>query len=61
MNREPVAVAAAVRAVIACAIAFGLNWTEEQLVLVIVAVEAVLALIVRTRVTPTTTIQGDPR
>lgn len=50
---EPVAVAAAVRAVIACAIAFGLDWTEEQLALVIVAVETVLALLVRSQVSPT--------
>lgn len=49
---EPVAVAAAIRAVLLCAIAFGLGWTPEQIATFMVAVEAVLALITRQRVTP---------
>lgn len=52
MNREPVAIAAAVRAVILAATAFGLEWTAEQIASVMLAVEAVLALLVRQRVTP---------
>lgn len=52
MNREPVAIAAAVRAVLAVAIGFGLSIDPEQLALIVVAVETVLALFVRSKVTP---------
>jgi hypothetical protein len=51
-NVEPVAVSAAVRAVILCATAFGLGWTAEQVAAIMLAVEAVLGLFVRSRVTP---------
>ena len=53
MNTEPVALAAAVRAVLLAAMAFGLSLSVEQLAAVMFAVEAVLAVVVRQRVTPT--------
>lgn len=53
MTTEPVALASALRLVLVAAIAFGLDVTEAQLVAVVAAVEAVLALFVRSRVTPT--------
>jgi hypothetical protein len=52
VNREPVAIVAAVEAVLAVAIAFGLDVTAEQLGLIVAALTAVLALFVRSRVTP---------
>lgn len=52
--REPVAIAAAIRALVLLGVAFGLHWTAEQIAALMVAVEAVLALIVRSKVTPTT-------
>lgn len=52
MNREPVAIAAAVRAVVACAVAFGLDWTAGQVAALVVAVEVVSGLFVRSQVTP---------
>jgi hypothetical protein len=52
MNTEPVAISAAVRAVLVCLGAFGLGLSAEQIAAVVVAVEAVLALVVRRRVTP---------
>lgn len=54
MNTEPVALAGAVRALLACAVAFGLNFTPEQVAATVVAVEIVSGLFVRSRVTPTT-------
>lgn len=52
MTTEPVAIAAAIRAVLVAAVAFGLDLDESQIVAVVVAVEAVLALVVRSKVTP---------
>lgn len=52
VNREPVAIAAAVRSVLAVAIGFGLNIDPEQLAAIVVAVEVVLGLFVRASVTP---------
>ena len=49
-NREPVAVAAAVRAVILAVVAFGVKLTAEQIAATMVAVEAVLAVAVRRKV-----------
>lgn len=40
------ALATAVRAILLCAIAFGLEWTTEQLAAVMLAVESVLAILV---------------
>lgn len=55
MNREPVAIAAAVRGVVLAGVAFGLGWTAEQVAALMFAVEALLALVVRQQVTPTAT------
>lgn len=52
LNAEPVAIAAAVRALLVCAIAFGLNFTAEQVAAVVVAIELVLGLLVRSKVSP---------
>lgn len=52
-NREPVAIAAAIRAVLLAATAFGLSWTPEQIAAFMLAVEAVLALVTRQKVSPT--------
>lgn len=49
---EPVAVAALIRAVILCAVAFGLQWTVDQIAAVMVVVELAAAIITRSRVTP---------
>lgn len=49
---EPVRLAAAIRALLIAAVAFGLDVSEEQIVAVVVAVEVVSALFVRSRVTP---------
>lgn len=51
-NTEPVVLTAAVRAVILAVIAFGLNISAEQVAAVMLAVEAVLAVVVRAKVTP---------
>lgn len=51
-GREPVAVTAAVRAVLLAAMAFGFDVSAQQLAAVMFAVEAVLALFVRRRTTP---------
>lgn len=56
-NAEPVALAAAIRAVILCAVAFGLKWTPEQIAAVMLAVEAVLTLITRQAVVSPTTLE----
>ena len=52
LGREPVAIATAIRSVILMAVSFGLHWTAEQIAAVMIAVEAVLALVVRSQVTP---------
>lgn len=51
-GREPVAVMAAIRAVLVAAMSFGLDLSDEQFVTVMVAVEAVLAMVTRGKVTP---------
>lgn len=61
MNREPVAIAAAVRAVILAGVAFGLEWTGEQVAALMLAVEALLALVVRQQVTPTASTENSER
>lgn len=58
MNLEPVAVAAAIRAVLVAAVAFGLDFTAEQIVAVVVAIELVLGLFVRSKVTPTVKVDS---
>lgn len=51
-GREPVMWLAAIQAILACAIGFGLNWTTEQMALVLAMTGAVLGLIARSAVTP---------
>jgi hypothetical protein len=51
-NREPALILAAVQAVLAVAIGFGLDVTPEQLSLILAATAAVLGLITRSRVEP---------
>jgi len=52
IKNEPVAIAAALRAVLAAAAGFGFDLTGEQVALLVVAVEAVSNLFVRQAVTP---------
>jgi hypothetical protein len=49
---EPVAIGVAIRAVVLMVMAFGAHITVEQMASLMVAVEAVLALITRALVTP---------
>lgn len=51
-NREPALILGLVSALVALAIGFGLDWTTEQVGLVNAAVAAVVALLVRQKVTP---------
>lgn len=51
-NREPALILAAVQAVLAVAIGFGLDVSPEQLSLILAATAAVLGLITRSRVEP---------
>lgn len=50
---EPVAIAALIRAIIVCAVAFGLQLTADQIAAVMVVVELAAAIITRSKVTPT--------
>ena len=52
MMNEPVALSAALRAVMLAGMAFGLHLSVEQLAAVMLAVEMVLALLTRANVTP---------
>jgi hypothetical protein len=52
MTTEPVAIAAAVRAVLIAVMAFGVGLTAVQVAAVAIAVELVAALFVRARVVP---------
>lgn len=52
VGREPVALVNAIRLVLLAAIAFGLSLSEGQLVALMAALEAVLTLVTRARVTP---------
>jgi hypothetical protein len=54
-GREPVAIFSAVRAIILCAVLFGLDWTEVQVAGVMLVVETLLALFTRQSVTPNAT------
>ena len=53
LGREPVLWIALINALIMLAIGFGLDWTTEQVTLVMTAVSAVLAFLARSQVTPT--------
>ncbi len=57
-KREPAVILSALRALIYLAIGFGLDITEEQVVLVIVACEAVFAVITRASVYAPATVEG---
>lgn len=52
ITREPVAVQFVIQSALAMAIGFGLNWSTEQMGLVLVFTSAVLGLITRQQVTP---------
>lgn len=53
VRREPALVSGLVNAVIALAVSFGLDLTEEQIGSILAVVAAVMALGVRQQVTPT--------
>lgn len=55
-NREPALIAAAIRAVIYAAVMFGLAISEAQLAAIMIAVEAILAVVVRSAVTPNVSV-----
>lgn len=52
-NREPAMYVAAVQAVIALVIAFGLDLSPEQVGAIVAVTAAVLGLVTRSQVTPT--------
>lgn len=52
LNNEPTLIIGAIGAIIAVAVGFGLPVTPAQVGLIMAAVSAVLALIVRSQVTP---------
>ena len=49
---EPVLIGAAIRLSLIAAIAFGLNMTEDQMLALMAALEAILALVTRALVVP---------
>lgn len=51
-GREPVLWTTAIRSVILALVAFGLDWTAQQIGATMLAVEAILALITRSQTTP---------
>ena len=51
-EKEPVAIAAAIRSVLFVAVLFGLAVDEDQLAAIALALELVLGLFVRQKVTP---------
>jgi hypothetical protein len=51
-DREPALILAAVQAIIALAIGFGLDITTEQVGLILAATAAVIGVITRSKVTP---------
>jgi hypothetical protein len=57
-NTEPVAIAAAIRALLVVAVGFGLDLSGEQVASIVVAVELVLGLFVRSQVTPTVKVDS---
>lgn len=54
LRSEPVLVLGLAQAVIAVAVSFGLGWTAEQVGTVTAVTAAVLSVVARQRVTPTT-------
>lgn len=57
--REHAVVSELVRAILLCAVVFGLPLTEEQTAAVLLVVGTVMALIVRARVTPASEVVAD--
>lgn len=57
-NAEPAVIAGAIRAIILCAVAFGLKWSADQIAALMLAVEAVLTLVVRQTVTSQDTLHA---
>ena len=53
-GREPALIIGVVQAIVALAVGFGLDVTEEQVGLILAATAAVLAFVTRSQVTPTT-------
>ena len=51
-NREPALIVGFISAIIALAVGFGLDWTGEQVSLVMAAVVAFGSLLTRQKVTP---------
>lgn len=54
-NREPAVFFAVVQAVLMLAVAFGFDLTDVQIAAILTLTSAVLALVVRSKVTPTVT------
>ena len=52
MNTEPTLIIGAIRAVLIAAVTFGLDLSPEQIAAVLLAAEALLSLVLRSRVTP---------
>ena len=50
---EPVAYISVAKAIIAAAVAFGLSWTGEQVGAIVVLMEVIAGLFIRSQVTPT--------
>lgn len=61
IRREPALVMALVNAAIGCAVVFGVNLTDVQIAAVLAVVNAVLALVVRSQVTPTAKLRETGR
>lgn len=53
MTREPALIAGLIQAVLGLLLAFGVNLSQEQVGAIMAVTAAVLALVVRSRVTPT--------
>lgn len=51
-NREPALIIGVVTALIALAVGFGLDVTQEQVSLIVAAVAAILSLVTRSQVSP---------
>lgn len=59
--REPALITSAVRALLYCAVLFGLALSTEQMAGVVLAVETVLAIITRATVTPSSEVVATKR
>lgn len=59
-KREPVAWIGAVKAILVCGMAFGLNMTGDQLGVLVVALEAIGGLLTRQNVYAPINSEGDP-